>query len=524
MEGLRTKSIILFVAPVIAILFLLGFSLDSSAATQPAKTPKYGGTLRIADVSDGASIGYPAKLLTAGAVRHVSPGVETLFRFDKDGKVVPWLALSKKDDAKGKTITITLRKGVKFHDGTDFDAEAVKWNFEQSIAAKQMGTEKFKSVEVIDPNTVRINLTEWDSTIISQLCAQGLGMMVSPAGCKKNGVEWCAKNPIGTGPFQFVSWEKDTKTVWKKFPGYWQKGKPYLDEIVWTPIFDAGTRVMSIKAGEVDISATIAAKDVSDLEKSGLVISRGKVGSGSVGLIGDSANPKSPWADLRVRQAAQYAIDTAAIVKSVFRGEGEPANQFIYKGHWGYNPAVVGYPYNPEKAKELLKQAGYPNGFKTKIIYRSNPQEDELFTAVQGFLKAVGIDAELEPAQKGRYDQIATLGGKWEGLIMNRVSPNPDVSGVISAIYAGDGQDYAFMLAPADYKKAINNAIAAPDFAGKAKWTKEIMKLMIDKYALQITLLCRYDFVASQKHVYGHGLNGTPANAMWTPADTWLDK
>ncbi len=518
------KKIINTLSLLVLFLLTMCFSVQLFAANPPAKAPKYGGTLRIADVSDGASIGYPAKLLTAGGVRHVCPGVETLFRFDKDGKVTPWLALSRKDDAKNKSMTIALRKGVKFHDGTDFDSEAVKWNLEQSMAAKQMGTEKFKSVDVIDPYTVRVNLTEWDSTIISQLSAQGLGMMVSPTGCKKNGVEWCAKNPIGTGPFQFVSWEKDTRTVWKKFPGYWQKGKPYLDEIVWTPIFDAGTRVMSIKAGEVDISATIAAKDVADLEKSGLIIARGKVGSGSVGLIGDSANSKSPWADIRVRQAAQHAIDTAALVKTVFRGEGEPANQFIYKGHWGYNPGVAGYPYNLAKAKELLKQAGYPNGFKTKIIYRQNPQEDELFTAVQGYLRAVGIDADLDPAQKGRYDQIATLGGKWEGLIMNRVSPNPDVPGVMSAIYAGDGQDYAFMAAPPDYKKAIENAIAAPDFAGKAKWTKEIMKLMIDKYALQITLLCRYDFVAQQKYVHNHGLNGTPANAMWTPADVWLDK
>jgi ABC-type transport system substrate-binding protein len=225
-----------------------------------------------------------------------------------------------------------------------------------------------------------------------------------------------------------------------------------------------------------------------------------------------------------VRQAAQHAIDTTALVKTVFRGEGEPANQFIYKGHWGYNPAVVGYPYNPAKARQLLKQAGFPDGFKTKIIYRSNPQEDQLFAAVQGFLKAVGIDAELDPAQKARYDQLATQGGKWEGLIMNRVSPNPDVTGVIAAIYAGGGLSYAEMLVPDDYAKAIQNAVTAPDFVGKQKWTREIMKSMTDKNALQITLLYRWDFVVSQKFVYGHGFNMTPANAMWTPADTWLDK
>ena len=524
MKGFERKSMIVSVVSIITVLIVLGISAESFAAAQSEKTPKYGGTLRIAEVSDGASIGYPARLLTTGGMRHVGPAVETLFRVGKDGKVVPWLALSYKDNSKEKTITITLRKGVKFHDDTDFDAEAVKWNFEQAMSAKQMGTEKFKSIDVINASTVRINLIDWDSTVIGQLSAQPLGMMVSPTACKKNGVEWAAKNPVGTGPFQFVSWDKDVRTIYKKFPGYWQKGKPYLDGIVWTPIFDAGTRMMSFKAGELDLALTMEAKDASDLEKAGYVMSRGKVGSGSVGLIGDSANPKSPWSDLRVRQAAQYAIDTAAIVKSVFRGEGEPANQFIYKEHWGYNPAVVGYPYNPEKAKQLLKQAGYPDGFKTKIIYRANPQEDQLFTAVQGYLKAVGIDADLDPAQKARYDQLATQGGKWEGLIMNRVSPNPDVTGVIAAIYAGGGLSYSQMLVPDDYAKAIQNAVTAPDFAGKQKWTKEIMKSMIDKNALQITLLYRWDFVVSQKYVHGHGFNETPANAMWTPADTWLDK
>ena len=105
--------------------------------------------------------------------------------------------------------------------------------------------------------------------------------------------------------------------------------------------------------------------------------------------------------------------------KTILYGEAESANQWIYKGHWGYNPAVVGYPYNPEKAKKLLAEAGYPNGFKTKLLYRTSPENDQIYTAVQGYLKAVGIDVELDPSQSGRYDQIALRGGKWEGLIQN---------------------------------------------------------------------------------------------------------
>ena len=100
--------------------------------------------------------------------------------------------------------------------------------------------------------------------------------------------------------------------------------------------------------------------------------------------VPDSANPKSPFADLRVRQAAQYAIDTEAIAKTIFYGEVEPANQWIYKGHWGYNPSVVGYPYNPAKAKQLLAEAGYPNGFKTKLLYRTSPESDQTLYCSSG--------------------------------------------------------------------------------------------------------------------------------------------
>jgi len=501
---------------------ILSWAQPKPTPTQPA-APKYGGTMRLSDVSDGASIGYPPKLLTVGGMRQAAPSIETLFRVDKTGKPAPWLATGYANDVPAKAITLALRKGVKFHDGTDFNAEAVKSNLDQYKSARASGTEKFKSIDVIDDYTVRINLTEWDSTVISNL-AQPLGMMISPTAYKKNGEEWCANHLVGTGPFQFVSWEKDVRTTYKKFDGYWQKGKPYLDGIVWTPIFDSITRQLSLKAGELDLALRLAAKDLAGLEKDGFMVTRRNVGSGVVSLIPDSANPKSPFADVRIRQAAQYAIDTESIVKSVFMGEAEPANQWIYKAHWGYNPSVVGYPYNPTKAKKLLADAGYPNGFKTKILYRTNPQEDQTFTAVQGYLKAVGIDAELDPAQKGRYDQTAVQGGKWEGLIHGNFWSNPDVTATVAQQYTGGGKYFTQMLVPEDYVKAIQNAVTASDFEIKQKYTQEAMKLMIDKHCLQIVLYCPWDFAISKASLHNHGFLSTPNTAWWTPEDAWLER
>ena len=332
------------------------------------------------------------------------------------------------------------------------------------------------------------------------------------------------KAPGGNGPFEFVSWEKDVRTTYKKFPGYWQKGKPYVDRVEWTPISDTLTRQLSFRRGEQDLMLSVPQKDVAAIEKDGYTIARQRVGSGAVSLIPDSANPKSPWADLRVRQAAQYAIDGAALVKSVYYGEGEVTNQWIYKSSWAYNPSVVGYPYNPAKARQLLAAAGYPNGFKTKLLYRTNPQDDQLFTAVQGFLQAVGIQAELDPAQTARYNQISSQGANWEGLVVDALKPNPDVTAALAQQYIGGGKTFVSMAVPGDYLNAIQKAITAPDFKAKQKWTREALKLMADKHCLQIMLLCRIESAASQKYLHNHGFNGTPNTAWWTPEEAWLEK
>ena len=518
-EGFVSKLICFSVA----LCLLASLTILSSAKGAPASGPRYGEILKISDNYDGVSIGYPAKIVRpATSSRQVAPAIETLLRIDKTGKDIPWLATRVINNVAAKTLTLILRQGVKFHDGTDFNAEAVKWNLEQHLSAKSLGTEKFRSIDVVDDYTVRINLTEWDSTVTSNL-SQNLGMVISPTAYKQNGEQWCANHPVGTGPFRFVSWEKDVRTIYKKFDSYWQKGKPYLDGIEWIPIQDTLTRQLSLKKGELDLALGLAPKDLVGLEKEGYVVNRVRVGSGAYALIPDSANPKSPFADVRVRQSAQYAIDNETLVKAILYGEAEPANQYVYKGHWGYNPSVVGYPYNPAKARELLAEAGYPNGFKTKLLYRSNPQEDQLFTAIQGYLKAVGIDAELDPAQMGRFDQMAIQGGKWEGLIQNNLLPYPDVAAALATRYSG-GKSFSMMLIPDEYGKAIKNAIAAPDFETKQKWTQEAMKLMIDKYCLQIVFYCRSDSAVSKTSVHNHGFLGTPNAGWWTPEDAWIER
>ena len=527
MKSRQSRSFIVLAALICVIsLLLLGahpFYAAEAKKAAPQLKPQYGGILRIAEGQDGASIGYPPKLFPVVSMRQAAAALEPLFRNDGTGTPIPWLATGFKENVADKNITLMIRKGVKFHDGTDFNGESVKWNLELAMTAKASGTEKFKSIDLVDPFTVRINLTEWDNTVLSNL-AQSLGMMISPTAFKKNGEEWAAKNPVGTGPFQFVSWEKDIRTVYKKFDSYWQKGKPYLDGIEWVIMADPLTRMLSFKKGEVDVALSIAAKDMSGLSQEGYVVSRRPPPSGVLCVAPDAANPNSPFANLKVRQATQHAIDTKTIAQTIFNGEAEPANQWIYKGHWAYNPSLKGYPYDPAKAKQLLKEAGYPNGFKTKITYlvSSGAENDKLMTAVQGYLQAVGIDGELEPIQRARWNQLAIQGGKWEGLMWAGVSPNPDVAAVLATRYAGTGS-YSQMLLPDDYLKAVKNAVTVPSNK-KVEATKEAMRLLTEKYVLLIVFSTMPDAAVNRTSIHDHGLYGNPNPGWWTPEDAWLDR
>lgn len=247
------------------------------------------------------------------------------------------------------------------------------------------------------------------------------------------------------------------------------------------------------------------------------------MGSGAWTLVPDSANPNSPWANIKVRQAAQYAIDTDAIVKTILNGEAEAVNQWSPKAHWGYNPSVVGYPYNPTKAKQLLSEAGYQNGFKTKITYRTGPEWDQVYTAIQGYLKVAGIEAELDPAQVPRWFQ-AIQGGTWEGLLAGNPSGEPDVAAQLALRWGRITNYYAKMFLPDEIARTIQNAIIARDFEAKQKWVQEAQKLMVDKYCFIIMLYSENDSAVSQSYVHNHGCMGISFGGAWTPEDAWLGR
>jgi peptide/nickel transport system substrate-binding protein len=185
---------------------------------------------------------------------------------------------------------------------------------------------------------------------------------------------------------------------------------------------------------------------------------------------------------------------------------------------------VVGYDYNPAKARKLLAEAGYPNGFKTKLIYRSTAEYDQTFVAVQGFLKEAGIDMVLEPvATTAVLHGLQYNGVKWDGLLVSGANSNPDAASYLALRYSGGGKNFSMMVVPDDYVKAVKSSITATDFKGKQRAVHEAMKLMIDKYVLMIPLFSITDAAVCTQALHAHGMTTTQSN-LWTPENVWMEK
>ena len=275
-------------------------SSPGSTSTKP--TPQYGGILRTLSVTGPAApIGWPAEAVGASTPSG-KPAIETLVREDNSGRVNPWLAESWQFAPDGKSITFKLVKGVKFHDGSDFNAQAVKFNLDAVMAAKKAGTLLWISSEVVDDYTVRLNLKQFQNSILSLLAVSTLPV-VSPTAYNTKGIDWVRWNPVGTGPFKFVSFSRDVSLKFTRFDGYWKKGMPYLDGNEVFYIQDPLTRSAAFQSGYGQVINSADVKTAYDLAAKGFEVVN-RVSGYSV-LLPDSTHPDSPLSNQKVRQAIE---------------------------------------------------------------------------------------------------------------------------------------------------------------------------------------------------------------------------
>jgi peptide/nickel transport system substrate-binding protein len=486
------------------------------AATKPAvkAQPQYGGNLRIVRMTGpGSPFGVPWETIgldTAAA----TPVLEKLMRSYPDRRFEPWLVTTYKLAPDLKSITLSLRKDVKFHDGTPLNAEAVKFNLEAYKTAKRAGTDTWASIEALDDLTVRVNFIKYRNTVIDDLMTL---FIASPESIKTKGLEWARWNPVGTGPFEFVSFERDVRSRYKKFAGYWQKGKPYLDTVEYLYVKDPMTQLAMMEAGEADLQSVVLGKVTADMQKMGFEIIQSP--SGTMSLIPDSANPDSPLANTKVREAIAHAIDREAYVKALGYGFLKFAYQIPMQSNMAYVPDLKAPRYDVQKAKRLLVEAGYPNGIKIKIIPMPGTEKD-FMVALQGYLAKVGITADLEPVDMGKYMDYRRKGWK-NGFLMQPFLVYPNFTRTMELYFPSTGPDLVSLKRTAGLDKMVEDAAVTPQ--PEVARLRNIVKAMNDDMMVIPIYLTGAGY-ATKKGVFDTGFLSLAGAQDWTPEKAWIKK
>jgi len=450
---------------------ILVITLVLPAYSTFAASPNKGGDLIVCQPAEPPGLDPTAN--TAAAIDRVvfSNIYEGLIKVNSKGEFIPGLATRWEVSPDGLIYTFHLRKGVRFHNGESFNARVAKWNIER---ARGEGTvnphpEYFKgitSMSTPDDFTLVAMLGEVDALFIAHM-AEGDAVMLP-----MQGYENAKSNPVGTGPFQFSKWARGDRVEMVKFAGYWNPELPYLDKVTFKFIGDASAQIAALKAGDLDVIGYIAAPE------SAMTLSkdnRFKVFAGtSTGEVIMSTNNKAaPFDNKLVRQAVAYAIDRQTVVDLVMFGYGTPIGS-----HWSpstpyYVDLTDKFAYNPEMAKSLLTQAGYPNGFDATIklpaIYSYSKRAGEV---IADMLAKVNIRLKIEIVEWGQWIERIFKKKEFQLTMIGHVEAW-DIG-----IYANPG--YYFQYDSQEFRDAYARALKAPNEVEKARWFGKCQEIIAE--------------------------------------------
>jgi peptide/nickel transport system substrate-binding protein len=363
-------------------------------------------------------------------------------------KIIPGLAQSWDISKDGLTYTFHLRPNVKFHDGTPLTAEAVKFCFDRQLNDQgpfyATGTYPYvkgflgnvAGVEVVNPTTVQIRLKSPLTPFLQYLAHHSL-YIYSPDALKKWGKD-IVKHPVGTGPFKLETWEPGVRVVLARNDQYWG-GAPKVRQAIYVPIIEAQARLSAIKTGEIDLTMDVPPDSLADLRKDPDVVVA-ETNSSAVWYV--ALNTRHPaLKDKRVRQALNYAVQKEAIIRDILKGTAIVATTPLSPVYGPYHEdKTVRYPYDPEKAKALLKEAGFASGFDVTFFVPESgsgmQSPVEMGTVIQANLAAVGVRAKIQTMEWGAY-----LKKYLDGPDMAEMSWNPSI---------GDPDHMMYMLLSSD--------------------------------------------------------------------------
>jgi peptide/nickel transport system substrate-binding protein len=316
--------------------------------------------------------------------------------------MTPSLAESWTVSADQRVWEFKLREGLKFHNGDPFTAEDVKFSFQRNKGARIL-KEKVREITIVDPYRVRFQLSEPfpDFMAFYGTLTTGAGWVVPKKHIEKVGDEGFKKHPIGLGPYRFVSHTVGVELVMEAFEGYWRK-MPSVKRLVFKVVPDPTTRAAMLKRGEVDIAYMLDAPQALELQRDPTLrlAFSGGIGTAAIDFL-DMWDPKSPWADKRVRLAANYALDRRGLSEMETLGASKPTGSIIPRT-FEFALPIDPYPYDPVKAKQLMADAGYPNGFEGGDLHVTPP----FFSRGEGvmnYLGALGIKLRMRPMERAAF-------------------------------------------------------------------------------------------------------------------------
>jgi peptide/nickel transport system substrate-binding protein len=377
----------------------------------------------------------------------------------------------------GKVYTFHLRDGIKFHDGTEFNAEAAKYNLEryqEEDSVRSTEVEPIESVEAVDEYTVRVTLSEPFAPFLAVLTDRA-GIMASPKAIEENNGR-ISKDPVGTGPFKFVERVRGDHITVEKNPDYWREGLPKIDKIEYRGIDDENVQYQNLQSGELDIIDSIPLVEFKELQESGDYNVSIEPGLGYQGVFLNVTQP--PFDNKQLRQAVYRLVDRDAIVKAVLRGVGgEAGNSPFSEQSWAYSEESDSYPERSvEEAKALLEEAGKPDGFSFTLKTDPSPINQQIGQVIQNNLKPAGIDVKLEQEEFGTLLDDSTNGNfqalflGWSGRI------DPDLNIYDFTVTNGDFNDSGYSNPEVD--KLLNEARTTSDRDRRKELYGQVMEIL----------------------------------------------
>ena len=421
---------------------------------------------------------------------------EPLVRMNNDSEIVPALATKWETSDDGLEYTFTLRTDATFHNGDPITAEDVKYSLEAAVESSYTGPYMnfIDKVEAVDEKTVKVTLQYAYAPFLA-LCTT-YSQVVKEEFYKDGEVDM-AKNPIGSGPYKFKKWAQGDKIEFEAYDGYYQ-GAPAIKNLTYSIIPNSSTAALALESGEIDMSLNVATADIKAMkDKKGITLLEDP--SSAFYFIGMNTNVDK-LSDVRVRQAISKSINKQNLIDGALDGYGVPTNTFIAEGVLGYDPDFDPLPYDVEEAKKLMKEAGYPDGFKLSISIPENRSKHAQI--IQSDLSKIGIELKIDIIETGKFwDDLENL--DYEMMIMgwSYMVMDPDVG--YYSLYKKDdmaGNYTGFGNKETDGLLAAGRT--ETDQKKRAEIYAELEKI-VQTAALYVPLYWRVDAVAHNENLTG---------------------